>query len=603
MTATTLNSPVRKQAEASIDAVANEIQHAARQELESLRSLMNVHLAALDRVISRDQNDTAFDPIIEKLCEVAGEQAEAASTSARAQAEAVADGQLEAARAQARADLDAAHAMSEAMRAELEQRLAKSDAAGVETARALADLRARTDAALLEAKERLAQSDAAGVETARALADLRARTDAALLEGKERLAQSEAAKGEAVLALAETERVAAAARREADAGAASLAEARGQIATLEGVRADLMLGREIAEAHLEGEVHNRNAIAAELEVAREKALHAKADADRYRLELQRAAARIHALEEQRPQRDGDLSGRSASGAKADLSDATGGEAAAALAQVRSALQRIATAASGRGLLDAALKSLAENFSRVALCMVGPQGCTVWGSRGFDPPLPNRKVVIPATADSPLTRALANGKPATVRAEDGEELLGVAGSPIGYAMALPIVVQDQCIGMLYAENPPESSNGDASVAEKIAEILADHLGMRLRPKGAPSATTPAQYSQPRQASRVKVQEGTSVAVDGADSTLVDLSILGAQVLSPRAIKPNRSVKLLLPSEAGALTCEARVVWVVVERGKDQQKSLFRAGIQFTDVNTPRLEAFFSQHGVLEPAIRH
>jgi hypothetical protein len=569
MTSTTLNSPVRKQAEASVDAVASEIQHAARQELESLRSLMNVHLAALDRVISRDQNDDAFDPIIEKLCAVAGEQAEAASTWARAQAEASADSQLAAARAQAQADLDAAHAMSEATRLELEQRLGKANAAGADTARALADLREKTDAALLE--------------------------------GQERLAQTEAAKAEVTLALAETERVAADARREADAGTASLAEARAQIATLEASRADLLLGKDIAEAHLEGEVHHRNSIAAELEVARQNVLRAKADADASRLELQRAAARIRALEQRQPQREGDLSGRNESGARADLSGRTI-EAAAALAQVRSALQRVTTAASGRGLLDAALKSMAENFSRVALCMVGPQGCTVWGSRGFDPPLQNRKALIPVTDDSPLTRALADGKTATARA-DGEGLLGVSGSPIEYAIALPIVVQDQCIGMLYAENPPESSNGDPSVAEKIAEILADHLGLRLRPRGGPSATAPPQYSQARQASRVKIPEGVNVAVDGADSMLVDLSMLGAQVLSPRAIRPNRSVQLVLPGESGALACEARVVWVVVEPGQDKQKALFRAGVQFKDVNAPELEAFFSQHGVFEPTIRH
>jgi hypothetical protein len=264
---------------------------------------------------------------------------------------------------------------------------------------------------------------------------------------------------------------------------------------------------------------------------------------------------------------------------------------------------VTSAATGRGLLDAALKSMAENFSRVALCMVGPQGCTVWGSRGFDPPLQNRKALIPVNADSPLTRALADKKPASVSVTDGEGLSGVSGSPIGYAIALPIMAQDQCIGMLYAENPPESSIGDPEVAEKIAEILADHLGLRLRPRGAASAAAPPQYSRERQASRVKIQQGTSVAVDGTDGTLVDLSTLGAQVLSPRAIRPNRTVQLQLPSETGTLACEARVVWVVAEPGRDRQKALFRAGVQFTDVNAPELEAFFSQHGVFEPAIRH
>ena len=43
-------------------------------------------LAALERVLSRDRNDPAFDPVVEKLCEVASEQTEAASTRTRAQA-------------------------------------------------------------------------------------------------------------------------------------------------------------------------------------------------------------------------------------------------------------------------------------------------------------------------------------------------------------------------------------------------------------------------------------------------------------------------------------------------------------------------------------
>jgi len=250
-----------------------------------------------------------------------------------------------------------------------------------------------------------------------------------------------------------------------------------------------------------------------------------------------------------------------------------------------------------------LELLAENFSRVALCAVGQQGFTVWGSRGFEPPLQSRKATIPLSADSPLARALADWKPATVQATDGKELLGLSGSPIGYAIALPTVTKDQSAVMLYAENPPESSNGDRSVAEKIAEILADHLGQRLGPRRTASAAVPPPGSPTRQAPRSKIQEGTNVTVDGAKSTLVDLSILGAQVLSPRAIKPNRSVRLQLPNDGGGLSCEARVVWVLVEQCQGNKNPVYRAGVQFTRVDTPQIEAFFSQHGIFEPAIRH
>ena len=557
MSATASNSPLRNQASASIDTVATEIQNAARQELDSLRSSMNVRLAALERVLSRDQNDSAFQAIVEKLCEVAAEQVEAASTWTRVQAEAEAERQLTAARAQAQADLAAATALMEETRAEFEQRLAKADAATAETARTLAELRAQTDAALRE--------------------------------GEQRFAQSEAARLKAVQALAENERVAAAARHEADANAVSLADARTQIESLEGVRADLMLARDISEAHLEGEIHHRNVIAAEMEAARAKALHAKADADACRLELQRAAARISALEEQRRLRDGDAPVTASS------------EPAVVVGRLRSALQRLSGAATGRAMLDAALESLADNFSRAALCVVTPQGCTVWGSRGFDPPLESRKAVIPLTNDSPLKRGLDEWKAATARDTGGERLVGLSGSPIAYAIALPIVPQDKGAVMLYAENPLESFT-DPSVAEAITGVIVDHLGQRLRPRRTGGAAETPPYLPARQARRVKVQDGTDVAVDGAHSTLVDLSTHGAQVLSPRAIRPNCSVRLQLPSNSGALSCEARVVWVLVEHGQDRQNALYRAGVQFTDA-APELEAFFAQHGLAEPSIRH
>ena len=564
MATTTSNSPLRKQASAAIDTVAADIQNAARQELDSLRNTVNVPLAALERALGRDGNDPAFEAVVEKLCDVAAEQTDAACTWTRAQLEDAAAKELAAVRARAKTDLDrvqadleAATALMEETRAEFEQRLAKADAAAVDTARTLAEFKAQTEKSLREGERRFAESEASRLETVQALADI--------------------------------ERVAAAARQEADAAAASLAEARAQVVSLEGVRSDLMLAREIAEAHLEGEVHHRNVIAAELEAARAKALHAKADGDAIRLELQRANARNSVPEAGR---------RSA----VDESVPTAGDPAAAIGRVRSALQRLSGAATGRAMLDAALESLAENFSRAALCVVTPQGCTVWGSRGFDPPLESRRAVIPLTDDALLRRGLDEWKPATMQETDGDGLVGLSGHSIAYAIALPIVPQDKGAIMLYAENSPESSE-DPSVAEAIAGIIIDHLGQRLRPRKTGAAAEPPPYLRVRQARRVKIQDGGDVAVDGAHSTLVDLSTHGAQVLSPRAIRPNCSVRLQLPSNSGALSCEARVVWVLVEQGQDPQNALYRAGVQFTDADMPELEAFFAQHGLAEPSIRH
>ena len=107
MTKTTSQSPLQTQAEASVDAVAAEIQRTARQELDALRDLIGTRLASLEHALDRDRNDPAFVPILQKLCEVATEQADGASASARAQAEEAAARELAAAREQAQTDLNA----------------------------------------------------------------------------------------------------------------------------------------------------------------------------------------------------------------------------------------------------------------------------------------------------------------------------------------------------------------------------------------------------------------------------------------------------------------------------------------------------------------
>ena len=168
MATTTSNSPLRKQASAAVDTVAADIQNAARQELDSLRNTVNVRLAALERALGREGSDPAFEAIVEKLCDVAAEQTDAACTWTRAQLEDAAAKELTTVRARAKADLDrvqadldAATALMDETRADFEQRLAKADAAAVDAARTLAEFKARTEVTLRDGEQRFAQSDAA----------------------------------------------------------------------------------------------------------------------------------------------------------------------------------------------------------------------------------------------------------------------------------------------------------------------------------------------------------------------------------------------------------------------------------------------------------
>jgi hypothetical protein len=543
---TTAQSPLQTQAEASVDAVAAEIQRTTRQELDALRDLIGARLASLERTLARDGNDPAFAPILQKLCEAATEQADGASASARAQAEEAAARQLAAVREQAQSDLDAAR-----------------------------------EQAQIELNGARKQHEAAQAQSK--------------LEFQKRLAQSEKSSADAARALAEAERVAASVRHAAEIGAANLHEAHARIQALEQELVELALARDVADAHLEGEVQARTTMAAELDAVREMALYAQSDADTYRLALRNATERIRVLEERHRKLDAEP--RKSAGAAA-------AETAATLETVRAGLQTLTATTTGRGLLDALLEPLAQQFSMVAWCVVRTDDYVVWGSRGFDPPLQSRKPVSPVPADSPLSRALAEKKPATARPTDGQAPLGLSGRPVGYAIALPIVEQGQGWVMLYAENPPESTCGDPDAAAKIAEIFADHVRRRLRKKQAALSEEPSTHSPERKARRVKIKKSVNVTIDGAPSALVDLSTTGAQVLSPRAVRPDHSVQLMLPNDNGGLSCRARVVWVAIEHARDPKHSMYRAGIQFRDVDAPEFEAFFSKHGIVETAaIKH
>jgi len=83
---------------------------------------------------------------------------------------------------------------------------------------------------------------------------------------------------------------------------------------------------------------------------------------------------------------------------------------------------------------------------------------------------------------------------------------------------------------------------------------------------------------------------AVQIDGNAGKLVDLSMTGAQVLTPAAINPNRLVTVTLPLGDGALSCKAKVAWSRLEPRAGQL--WYRAGVQFTTADQQGLESFFA-----------
>ena len=270
---------------------------------------------------------------------------------------------------------------------------------------------------------------------------------------------------------------------------------------------------------------------------------------------------------------------------------------AMLDNLRSGLKAVGSAATAEAVLTSLLESLNEHFAAVALFAMAPGGLTRWRSLGADAA---QFGVISPTSDSPIARAPPGSN---CRPGSGDRAGWAAGSGnrVVRAAAIPVLATDRVIAVVYVEHPYERVDSDVALFTTLAEVLTDRVNQRLQrapalvPRvpqerllgPAPEANAPAtdrespRYVLARQARRVMI-DGVTVLVNGVATSLVDLSTLGAQVVSPTVVYPNQSVRVVLPLDEGDLSCKARIVWARVDPQEDAAVR-YRAGLEFTEAD--------------------
>ena len=98
---------------------------------------------------------------------------------------------------------------------------------------------------------------------------------------------------------------------------------------------------------------------------------------------------------------------------------------------------------------------------------------------------------------------------------------------------------------------------------------------------------------RRVPRLRMGEGTAALVDGVQVTLVDLSVLGAQVVSPSVLRPNQRVRLALSDAHGIIRCQGSIAWASFEMPK-HAPSCYRAGIEFKNADAEALSGYAERH---------
>jgi chromosome segregation ATPase len=147
---------------------------------------------------------------------------------------------------------------------------------------------------------------------------------------------------------------------------------------------------------------------------------------------------------------------------------------------------------------------------------------------------------------------------------------------------------------------DTADGDAAIEIEAMDPI-EPIVMAAKPKGSRGAqAAPGTFSPARGASRHSFREPLEVKLDGETALLVDLSTAGAQVLSSTALKPNKPVKMLVPSSEAIILCKAKIIWSRFEPPSPGKPVRYRAGMVFTQADAAALHVFLTRHSGLKTA---
>jgi PilZ domain len=100
---------------------------------------------------------------------------------------------------------------------------------------------------------------------------------------------------------------------------------------------------------------------------------------------------------------------------------------------------------------------------------------------------------------------------------------------------------------------------------------------------------------RRAPRFRVRSGVELQLDGNPAAVIDLSAVGAQVISPTVLRPNQKVRITIPLDDFQMRFRGAIAWAKFELpNAPVQAPQYRAGVEFTDGDAQAIESFCSRN---------
>jgi CheY-like chemotaxis protein len=102
--------------------------------------------------------------------------------------------------------------------------------------------------------------------------------------------------------------------------------------------------------------------------------------------------------------------------------------------------------------------------------------------------------------------------------------------------------------------------------------------------------PVDWRGTRRVIRTRVRTGVDLQLDGNTASVVDVSTMGAQVMSPTILRPNQKVRVSITDDEVVLRFRGTIIWARYELGGPGGRPMYRAGVEFVDSDGAALERF-------------
>ena len=95
-------------------------------------------------------------------------------------------------------------------------------------------------------------------------------------------------------------------------------------------------------------------------------------------------------------------------------------------------------------------------------------------------------------------------------------------------------------------------------------------------------------------RFRIRQGVEIQLDGNPASLVDLSVMGAQVISATILRPNQRVRISVPTDDFVMRFRGAVAWAKFELPKPTEPPRYRAGVEFIDADAAAMDDYCSKY---------